>query len=245
MSVDQIIALSASLGAFLSAIAAFLAVKQNTKQREASYKPELVLARTIFTASKGAISASSFAECWVVDKKVALPEEGIVMPFLSLPLHNVGLGAAKEIKINWSFPIETLISTVNQKAQRALVAAYFVYEKETVSLKSDVLSASTSIWGNQKQELVDYVLPASTDQEGVKIRVPPAYIELVSALMYFSMRDPSCNGIPEMPVLDAQLEYFDIGGGSHSVSFHIELHLIAVSMQGEAFHGYLQSKKFA
>ncbi len=43
MSIDQVIALSASIGGYMSAIAALLAVKQSTKQREASYKPELTI----------------------------------------------------------------------------------------------------------------------------------------------------------------------------------------------------------
>jgi len=245
MSIDQVIALSASIGGCMSAIAAFLAVKQSTKQREASYKPELAITRTTITASKNPITKSTFADFWVVEKEEKEPGNVNLLSSLSLPLRNVGLGAAKEVSLKWSFPIEELISNINKMAQKALIPAYFEYENEVLSLKSEQLVAATSMWGNQKQDAVDYVLPASTDREGVNIRVPPAYMELVSALLYFSAREKDRHSFPDMPVLKLDLEYFDIGGDIHKSSFKVELNLIAIHGDGEGFHGYMQSKKFA
>lgn len=245
MSVDQVIALSASIGAFMSAIAAFLAVRQNTKQREASYRPELAITRTTFTASKSPLTKSTFADFWVEERELVDKEKMNLLSSLSLPLHNVGLGAAKEVHLKWSFPIEELISNINRKAQTTLVPAYFEYEDEVLTLKSEQLDAATSMWGNQKQNSVDYVLPASTDQEGVKIQVPHAYIELISALIYFSSKEKGSSLFHDMPALKLELEYFDIGGNKHNSSFSIDLNLVAIHGDGEGFHGYLQSKKIA
>ncbi len=245
MSIDQVIALAASVGAFMSAIAAFLAVRQNTKQREASYRPELAVTQTIFTATKNPISKSAFAEFWVEKRDEEDLVAGSLMSSLSLPLHNVGLGAAKEVSLKWSFPIEELVATINEKAQKSLIPAYFEYEDEVLSLKSEQLDASTSMWRNQKQDSVDYVLPASTDQEGVSVHVPPAYMELVSALLYFSAKENDHGSFPDMPILKLELEYFDIGGDKHKTSFNVELNLIAIHGDGEEFDGYMQSRKFA
>lgn len=244
MSVDQVIALAASIGAFMSAIAAFLAVRQNTKQREASYKPELAITRTTFTASKSQLTKSSFADFWVETSEINNNETVNLLSSLSLSLCNVGLGAAKEVQLKWSFPIDQLVSNINKKAQTALVPAYFEYENEVLSLKSEQLHAATSMWRNQKHNFVDYVLPASADQEGVQVQVPPAYMELVSALIFFSSKEKGTT-FPEMPALKLELEFFDIGGGKHSSSFSIELNLVAIHGGGEGFHGYLQSKKNA
>jgi hypothetical protein len=244
MTIDQVIALSASIGAFMSAIAAFLAVKQNTKQREASYKPELAITRTTFTASKNPISKSSFADFWVEDRPENEKGNVNLLLSLSLPLRNVGLGAAKEVNLKWSFAIEKLVSDINEKAQKTLIPAYFKYENEVLALKSEQLDAAISIWGNQKHVVVDYVLPAATDLEGVRVNVPHAYMELVSALIYFSSKEED-RSFPDVPVLEVQLEYYDIGGVKHSASFGIELYLIAIYGDGEGFHGYLQSKKIA
>jgi len=245
MSIDQIIALSASIGAFMSAIAAFLAVKQNTKQREASYRPELAITRTTFTAAKNPLSKSTFADFWVENNDASGLEEINLLSSLSLPLRNVGLGAAKEVNLKWSFPIEELVSIINEKAQKTLIAAYFEYENEVLSLKSEQLSAATSMWGNQKQASVDYVLPASTDKEGVYIHVPLAYMELVSALLYFSAKQNNHSSFPDIPELKLELDYFDIGGDWHQSFFKVELNVVAIHGDGEGFRGYMQSTKTA
>ena len=245
MSIDQVIALSASIGAFMSATAAFLAVRQNTKQREASYRPELAITRTTFTACKRPLSKSAFADFWGEKKDGSDLGDAKILSALSLPLRNVGLGAAKEASLQWSFPIEELVSNINEKAQKSLIPAYFEYENGVLSLKSEQLDAATSMWGNQKQDSVDYVLPASTDQEGVKIHVPHAYMELVSALLYFSAKEKGRHSFPDMPALKLELKYFDIGGDKHKSSFNIELNLITIHGDGEGFHGYMQSRKIA
>jgi hypothetical protein len=51
MTNDQIVALLASIGACLSAVATFLTVRQIAKQRVASYRPELALSQSIFEGS--------------------------------------------------------------------------------------------------------------------------------------------------------------------------------------------------
>lgn len=245
MTIDQVIALSASIGACMSAIAAFLAVRQNTKQREASYRPELAITETVFTASKNPLSRGAFADLWVEKKDESGLEKDIVLSVFSLPLHNVGLGAAKEVTLTWSFTISALVRVINDKAQKLLMPAYFKYENEELSLKSDLLSAPISMWGNQKQATVDYVLPASIDQKGVGIHIPHAYMELVSALLYFSAKEKDAASFPEMPALELELEYFDIGGDKHNSSFKVELNLILIHSDGEGFAGYMQSKKIA
>ncbi len=245
MTIDQVIALSASLGAFMSATAAFLAVRQNTKQREASYRPELALTRTIFTASKNPLSKGSFAEFWVEKKDEEVLETESILSSLTIPLHNVGLGAAKELSLKWSFPINQLVSIVNEKAQKSLIPAYFEFDNEMLSLKSEELNASTSMWSNQKNDSVDYVLPASTDQEGVSVKVPHAYMELVSALIYFSSKENDYHSLSDVPLLTLELEYFDIGGDKHKTSFNIELNLNAIHGDGEGFYGFMQSRKNA
>lgn len=136
MTIDQIIAFFASIGACMSAIAAFFAVRQNTKQREASYRPVLAITKTIFTASKNPISESSFADLWVEDKDDRDFGEVNLLSFFSLPLRNVGLGAAKEVSLNWSFQIADIISNINSITQRSLIPAYFELQNEALSLNS-------------------------------------------------------------------------------------------------------------
>ena len=144
MTVDQVIALGASIGACMSAIAAFFAVRQSSIHSKASYKPELVIARSRF-------------EC---ESEVSIPYEWKTpdsenkeidfMKLYSVPLHNVGLGAAKEVSIKWSFPIDQMVSSVNEIAQKSLISAYFEFKNGLLSFKSEKMPENTSIWKNQQ-----------------------------------------------------------------------------------------------
>lgn len=239
MAIDQVISLAASIGACLSAIAAFLAVRQVSQQRESSYKPELVLSKTIFECSPNPQSKKQIPSAWT--PKAKAEEELSLHRSFSMPLRNVGLGAAKSIKVTWSFPIEDVVATVNEIAQKSLVPAYFKYENEMLSLKSEVMGGSVSAWRNQKNQNIDFVLPAPVDTAPIELVLPHAYIQLVSALIHFSARSESFEHLEDIPSLNLDLEFVDIGGGHHKSEFSISTGIISVTGKGEAFHGYVES----
>lgn len=236
MTIDQGISLAASIGACLSALAAFFAVHLASKHSKASYKPELVIARTRFKSI-----ASGGIPCeWLSEPENE--DENTPQMMFSVPLRNVGLGAAKEVDINWSFPIEELVSTVNELAQKSLIPAYFDYNNGVLSLKAESGSGHTSIWKNQQNQTVDFVLPAPVDQVPYKLVLPLAYTQLVSALVYFSAKSDSFESFPEIPSLHASLSYFDIGGAKHKNNFAIESNINMIMNKGEEFQGYVESK---
>lgn len=146
MTNDQIIALIASLGAFFSALATFLTVRQIAKQREASYRPELVLSHVSVECSKDAIAGGLLPTSWVAkseDSRGDSPPKTFV-----IPLRNVGLGTAKSVVVSWSLPFEALVKEVNEMAQRTLSAAYLTFENGSLSIKPESLGNITSIWKN-------------------------------------------------------------------------------------------------
>lgn len=243
MTIDQTISLAASIGACLSAIAAFLAVRQVSKQRESSYKPELVLSRTVFECSSNPLSKGEIPDTWVPRKDNE--EESNFLRSFSMPLRNVGLGAAKGIKVTWSFPIESVVATVNEITQKSLIPAYFEYEHEILSLKSEELGGSTSMWGNQKKSNIDFVLPSPMDSSPIELVLPNAYIQIISALIHFSAKSGNFESFPDIPPLNLDIEFNDIGGGEHRSKFSISTELISVSGKGEAFHGYVESQNRA
>lgn len=243
MTIDQIIALSASVGAFMSAIATFLTVKQMSHQRQASYLPELVLSRTIFEGTPSPIAAGPIPTHWV--PKPSSESKTVVMPLFSLPLTNVGLGAAKDISVSWSFPIEEVIRQINDLAQQTLTPLYFIFEDGAVSIKSESLGSGTSFWKNQQKETLDYVLPAAVQNEPVPLKIPLAFVLLSSALLFVSSKDTNKKSAPKIPKLVARLEYRDIGNKAHTTAFEISVQVIAHGGNGSFIHGYLESKKCA
>ena len=68
-----------------------------------------------------------------MEKQEKKLENEDLLSFFSLPIRNVGLGAAKEVTLKWSFPIEELVSNINKMAQKSLIPAYFESMVRTVS----------------------------------------------------------------------------------------------------------------
>lgn len=243
MTNDQIIALLASIGACLSAVATFLSVRQIAKQREASYRPELALSRVYLECTKDPIAKGQIPTHWV-----AKDQDGKTDPLtrsVSLPLRNVGLGSAKAVSIFWSFPFEAVTKQVNELAQKSLSAAYFTFENEALSLDSQDFGKSTSMWMNQKQATVDYVLPATVDHGLLALTLPHAYVQIVSSLLYFAARQTDSGQFPEIPPLLVRMEYSDIGEAKHSVTFCIQFQVSAIGGKGEFIAGYVEARKTA
>ncbi|BCK86278.1 hypothetical protein MIZ01_0032 [Sideroxyarcus emersonii] len=237
MTIDQIIALSASVGAFLAAIATFLTVRQMVQQRVASYRPELVISRTHFEGSQDPVIPSH----WV--PKLSTQAAGEGFPFFSMPLVNVGLGTAKNLLIRWSFPIEEMVAQVNQLAQRTLTPVYFDLENGVLTIKSDTLGNGASIWRNQQEESLDYLLPVSIQKDSSVIRLPLVFVQLCSALLYLAAKDKDRADFPVTPILSAQIDFLDIGGKRHSTNYDISLQIVMFGGDGKFFHGYLESNK--
>ncbi len=241
MTNDQIVALLASLGACFSAIATFLTVRQIAKQREASYRPELAISRVFLECTKDPIAPGPIPTLWIAKSEDGKTDS--LSRTFSLSLRNVGLGTAKSVSVSWSFPFEGITKQVNELAQRTLSAAYFTFEKESLSLNSEDFGKTTSMWMNQKQETLDYVLPAAVHHEPVMLTLPHAYTQIVSSLLYFSARQKDRHSFPEIPPLIAHMEFSDIGGAKHGATFSIQFQLSAIGGAGEFISGYIESRK--
>jgi len=149
------------------------------------------------------------------------------------------------VSIFWSFPFEAVTKQVNELAQRSLSAAYFTFEDESLSLDSQDFGKSTSMWMNQKQATVDYVLPASVDHDLLPLTIPHAYVQIVSSLLYFAARQTDLGQFPEIPPLLVCMEYSDIGEAKHRATFSIQFQVSAIGDKGEFISGYLEAKKAA
>ena len=187
MTIDQLIALSASIGACLSALATFLTVQQVAKQRRASYQPDLALTQIVVTGVPDSNNKSPLPIVWNTNP----PGIGSSQPRrCAIPVLNVGLGAAKDVVVSWSFPIDELVKSVNDLAQRTLTPAYLRNEHGTLYIKSDLFGDIDIMWQNQQVSRIDYVLPATVQDKPLYLEMPWAYVTLVSMLLYFRLRDP-------------------------------------------------------
>ena len=142
MTLDQGIAIAASLAAAASAFATFLTVRQMTKQRAASYRPDLMFSSKSFSVTSSDSDESSPPTVWRAGKK-----SGEMEPphDFSLELLNVGLGVAKHVRIDWDFSIEQAISQLNALAQKALTGAYIELSQGIVTIKGAHPESAASV----------------------------------------------------------------------------------------------------
>lgn len=243
MTVDQIISGIASLAALAVALATFLTVWQIAKQRRTSYRPELVVSGQSFDTEdqEGPREISSFLD-WreyeAAKKRDTKPE----LSKFSLHLSNIGLGAAKDVSIEWDFPIERFIREIVDFAQEAKVPVQISFKNGAVSIEKPMMF---SIWKNQRRNALDYVLPAAVQGEPFYLKVPHAYIVTMAAAVYVFFH-PDAMGLKgfdrlKIPPLNVRLQFEDIAGDKHSAAYDIDLEIHGVSPK--KLSGRLEAKK--
>ena len=241
MTVDQLIALSASLAAFASATATFLTIRQMARQRETSYRPELVFSSTRFHGA--AEFDGGMPKNW--NQSDNPPPNAQQRNSLRIPIHNIGLGAAKDITLQWSFDIENITSQVNLLADKAGISATFSLKADILSFKSNELGNGSSMWRNQRNQTFDFLLPASIPLDQISIKLPNAYIQLCSALLHFTTHIQESQNFPDFPVLTALVSFQDLGGSLHQSKHHFSVTLESYIGKGEKFHGTVNCKRDA
>ncbi|MCP2089330.1 UNVERIFIED_ORG: hypothetical protein J2Y81_005417 [Paraburkholderia sediminicola] len=243
MTIDQVIALSSSIGAFLSAGATFLTVREMQKQRSASFRPELVFPRVHFCANKNPISATPIPSEWQEDTSgsgvFADSENAPPRKSLAIPILNVGLGAARSVSLVWSFPVDDMIFQANTYAKTGTSSIAFSVDKVGISLTQDGGRGETSLWRNQQHVTLDYVLPTSSEVTHQTISLPHAYTFLCSAWIHLGMTRKGGLASVELPPLTATIEYLDIADQLHRRQFTFKADIRAIAGNGSAFDGYV------
>lgn len=241
MTIDQIIAVSASVAGCLSALAAFLAVREMVKERRESYRPDLALSAMYFVGIPDPLLGGPLPMLWIAGLQADLSK--VNSRFFEVPLRNVGLGAAKQITATWSLDVEDFAREVNALAVRAGTEARVSYTGETVSLESEVLKGHVSFWKNQRVRTIDYLLPASVEIKAFQLELPMTYIMLSTLLIHLGFKEENRGSSLVVPTLGVTFDYSDIGGVKHQVSYDIKCNVMMMSES--QIHGHLSSERRA
>lgn len=226
ISLTDIIALAASAAACLSAIAALVAVRQNHKQRVASYEPHLVLVDRILTLR-------AFPQL----PKQAFCEED--EDEVTVQIVNLGLGAARDLTVNWKFPGKQMISSVNRTAQRLQSPVQCKYLHRFLMLEGKHSSSSVLMYPAESR--VNFLLPVSVGEAfPVNLRIPMSYMTLVSGHYHFALRRDSGH-VSDPPKLECCIQYDDINGRTRNLNLIISIEPFDISM--DLFRCTLQSTR--
>ena len=218
MTVDQYVALGASIGACLSAIAALLTIRILVRHQRAVYRPDLAVSRTMIRSTR--CSHLPVPRMWTEesgDRMVAITghnesrrtenvEDRYSDRRLFMNIRNLGLGSASNICARWTFPMKKAVKEVNEIA-RGISALSFAHGRVRVrSDETEVLMA----WRSHQREVFDYINTVSNDGGSLSLAVPATYGIVVSAMIFYNEQSPKPRSL-RIPVLRLDLSYRDIG----------------------------------
>jgi hypothetical protein len=144
-------------------------------------------------------------------------------------IFNLGTGAAKDISVEWRFGIDALVEKINQMAQRSFAETYFEHEKarQILSLKTKNGRSASYFLVNDLRRRLDYILPCSTENKGELVRLPGAYVELVSMYLYLFFSEKNDKEFDQKLFnLSLVMTYTDISGLKYSKTLRLKVELM-------------------
>ena len=225
-----------SISTLIVALIAIFTLIEVYKQRKSSYKPELIIEHQNFKLIKytefeiPVIWMNRIEQFDIVSKNEANPmfsDEGF-----KIPVHNIGLGTAKNIQITFSTDLKKTINKINKLDVNKNIkiefenSSFISFEpkKENYFLYKGI----TFNFQNEFKISIDYILPSQIEKEATNINVPMHYLYLCSILIYlWNKSETKDKGFIELPILNMLIEYRDIGNKRYkrklSISFEISV----------------------
>ncbi|WP_157648775.1 hypothetical protein [Burkholderia ubonensis] len=258
MTNDQIIALAASIAACVSgiagAISGFAALRTNkemVRQRQASYQPELAFSRVVFEACSDPVIETALPLLWISGSKQQSPDNsGTAKPpktKLTLPLSNVGLGAARDVQITWSFALDQAIERLNDAAKITKTPMSIRQENQIVHIDSGPFGKFSSMWRNQQKLSLNFLMPLTESDEATPIEIPHTYIAICCIELFLATKQASQPKLGktlslDLPNLVADIRYSDIGGSTHHRTFEFTIDIVAVAGDAKIFTGFINCR---
>ncbi len=243
LTIDQGIALVAGVATLSTALATFLTVREISRQRRASYRPDLISAHQ-YAYALGPLEGNALSYSWVKtfddrgSSSVTVPQAG---GQYSITLFNVGSGAAKDIETEWKLDLASWVARINALAQRSATSLVLNMDLATniLQIAGSGYPHTTHLVGNQLKHRWGHLLPASLDKNGIELLVPSAFLTLVALQVALGSRIPEGSETDDewriVPHADLLLRYIDVGGTRHTKGMKLSLGLLAAGHQGVSF----------
>lgn len=234
---DKIISFSNEYATFfgiISSIATAIAVLiglytifEVKKQRESSYKPELILEEKRFFVDKREMPYIHYYPNTINTEDVNRTEIEEVLNF-NLKCVNVGLATAKNVIIEFKIDLDHYTETIEKfNAKRPEQKTkydfkYFGKSGDVAIVRNDKIDDSRSLFGKIKQVYkMNYVLPVNIDNTPVNIPIPNYFIYLSSIMQQYSWSETNNDNHTGL-VFYTSLEYRDIGNKKHKQYYKVK-----------------------
>ena len=232
MTVDRLIALASSLGAFLAAFATFLTVSEMKQQRLSSYKPELAFGKCFFFLfSVGGRNKFALSQLGVdaVEKRMWRGEFNQV----KLRFFNVGLGTAKDVRAMWSFNIEEFQKIIRSAdVDEVSVVCHGESGPYNILYISKDGKKSHVFLNNLHNVSIGHAFPMNESGGAYEISLPHSYEALLLLLFELIIESDNFVELLEvLPPLKVNFEYKDIDGNVIERAFALQFSLFELDLE--------------
>ena len=231
---SNLLSLLTQIATWITVLLVLFTLFEMVKQRKATYKPDIVISNNSVYVY---ISQSGFPDIWLEERiaKGDIFETSEPNLKFQLPIYNLGLGAARDIEIEWKYDHANFIKAVNQ------ISTYSPKKFNLSMTDYDFLlfeiPGKYRSYINLEGELINkknFLLPYSMEDKSESISLPQGFMLLVSvyALCDISKCLKERSHFPkfDIPQIDLSIKYNDIGGSTHSKTFKFKLLLGEVSL---------------
>ncbi|KIC86291.1 hypothetical protein [Pantoea agglomerans] len=218
MTLDKWIALAACVAAFVSALAALLAVKQAGIQRKLSYKPQMLLRPQPFTYEfdNSTLNILNRIKMRDGDSNNSLKSDLAV---------NIGLGAALDVKIKWNYDSQEIIDNLNDNLIKLEVPLKIERFSNELFTKIVIHNEIHTVFREVTEDSIDYILSYSQKPASTEIIFPFYFLSFICANFIFSIRAGETS-FKDFLKPTIKLEYKDIGGESYLDEFYVNIDFI-------------------
>lgn len=220
-----------AIATFYMAKTTSLTVSEMKKQREMTYRPDVIPFPDINFITESVknhienINIEDIIDLKWIEKPSSLsfeeyPSEKKQPKEIDIPIFNVGFGPAKNVEMAWEFEIYNVIEKVNKLIREDDI--YLEFEDGCINKITKKTKNLLGIIGeyvkNQRKIKKNFTLPASINLKQITIKFPSEYRLLINIILFFSFKkDPESE--PKLPKITLIIKYTDIGGGKHEAKY--------------------------
>ena len=195
-------------------ILVFFTLREMQRQRKSAYQPTITIPKqniVYFEWDNNKVDDNPANFSCTEDEK-----EPHISP--NIELFNIGMGPAKNIKLNWEFNVDFFETKLEELTNRKLVEM----DGDKTTFLGELVTYSFPT--TQKDYTLDYILPSNIKPELTKIRLPGLYIFYFAIYSYLTIKpvnndDFNRKLVEVTPPLLLSLSFENIVNEGHSHQF--------------------------
>src|SRR3990167_3306641 len=217
---------------WVSVLIVYFTLREMSVQRKQSYKPHIIILRRYFFGYNKKYGEYFIPDLWSGSQLRKEQISQIERSEVYLEAINVGLGAAKEIDLEWKFDHNKTIKEINGiYSSKSIPISLDLSMSGLLTLNIKDTYTSMLMLSNNLKDSHDYLSPVSIDKEKLRIKIPWAIQIIMSlwvhALLSLSQEEISSHDWNKKE-FELIIKYKDIGEVIHTTLFKVAMNLIVL-----------------